>query len=137
MRALEQIILHCSATEEGKECSVDTIRDWHMSRGWDDIGYHYIIYADGTINRGRDIDVIGAHTKGQNKSSVGICYIGGLIGGKPADTMTAHQELAFMELVFSLRSVFGWLPVNGHNEYSKKACPSFDVQEKYQFINEK
>lgn len=137
LRDLNKIILHCSATEEGRDVKVDTIRSWHLKRGWDDIGYHYCLYADGSIHRGRDIDKSGAHTKGENHNSIGVCYIGGLKDGKPADTMTVKQELAFMELVFSLRTTFGWLSVHGHNEYSSKACPSFVVSEKYKWINTK
>ncbi len=137
MRDINRVILHCSATEEGREVKVDTIRKWHLNNGWDDIGYHYCLYADGSIHRGRDLDKSGAHTKGENYNSIGICYIGGLKDGKPADTMTAKQELAFMELVFSLRTAFGWLTVHGHNEYSNKACPSFVVAEKYKWINTK
>lgn len=136
MRNLTRIVLHCSATEYGKDYDVDTIRQWHLARGWKDIGYHYVIYRDGTIVKGRDVDVIGSHVKGHNHDTIGICYIGGLLEGEPADTMTSMQEISFLELVFSLRTVFGWLSVHGHNEYAAKACPSFSVKEKYKFINQ-
>lgn len=136
MRHLDKIILHCSATEAGKDYTVEQIREWHLARGWQDIGYHYCIYRDGSVHKGRDLDVIGSHTKGQNKNSIGICYIGGLVNGEPEDTMTALQEISFLELVFSLRRVFGWLDVHGHNEFAAKPCPSFNVREKYQFINQ-
>lgn len=136
MRELNRIILHCSATEEGKDIDAATIRSWHVNgNGWKDIGYHYVIRLDGSLESGRAIDEAGAHVKGHNADSIGICYIGGLRDGKPADTMTELQELMFLELVQSLRKVFGYMPISGHNEYSSKACPSFNVQDKYGFLN--
>ena len=74
MRLVKEIIIHCSATREGQQIPVDTIRDWHLAKGWNDIGYHFYIDLDGTINKGRDIDKIGAHCKGHNRNSIGICY---------------------------------------------------------------
>ena len=135
MRNLTRIILHCSATEEGKDFGASDIRTWHKAKGWNDIGYHYVICLDGTIERGRAMDEAGAHVKGHNADTIGICYIGGLKDGKPKDTMTTEQEIAWMNLVFGLRMVFGYLPVHGHNEYASKACPSFDVATKYGFLN--
>lgn len=136
MRELKRIIFHCSATEDGKDYTVETIRRWHTSppRNWRDIGYHYVIYRDGSIHQGRPIDQQGAHTRGENADSVGICYIGGVRDGKATDTMTMHQEIAWLKLVHSLRTVFGPLSIHGHNEYANKACPSFIVKEKYPFL---
>ena len=69
MRNIDRIVLHCSATPEGKDYSVETIRDWHVNgRGWSDIGYHYVIRLDGSVELGRPIDKIGAHVKGHNKT---------------------------------------------------------------------
>lgn len=135
MRKLTRIILHCSATEEGKDYDASDIRVWHKARGWKDIGYHYVICIDGVIERGRPVDETGAHTKGHNADTIGICYVGGLRNNKPVDTMNQLQEIAFMNIVYGLRMVFGYMPVHGHNEYANKACPSFDVQEKYGFLN--
>lgn len=136
MRELKRIIFHCSATEDGKDYTVETIRRWHTSppRNWRDIGYHYVIYRDGSIHQGRPIDQQGAHTRGENADSVGICYIGGVRDGKATDTMTMYQEIAWLKLVHSLRTVFGPLSIHGHNEYANKACPSFIVKEKYPFL---
>ena len=136
MRSLSRIIIHCSATREGQDVSVDTIRRWHEDRGWSDIGYHFVIGIDGTIHRGRDIDKIGAHTYRHNLDSIGVCYVGGLEedGKTPRDTMTEMQEIAMLELIKSLRVTFGELRLHGHNEFAAKACPSFDVQEKYKFL---
>lgn len=135
MRELNEIILHCSATEEGKDFTADDIRRWHKARGWKDIGYHYVIKLDGTLQYGRPVDQVGAHVKGHNNTTVGVCYIGGLRNGEPADTMTPEQEVTFLELVYSLRKSLGYLTVHGHNEYSAKACPSFVVKDKYPFLN--
>ena len=138
MRDLNRIILHCSATKEGKEYSVETIRKWHTDprpkgRGWSDIGYHYVIHLDGSVSQGRPLDRSGAHTKGHNADTVGICYIGGIDKeGKPKDTMTPEQNKAFRMLVLSLRTLFNAdMTIHGHNEFSAKACPSFIVKEKF------
>ena len=133
MRDLNRIILHCSATREGKDFSADTIRDWHVNgRGWSDIGYHWVIRLDGSIEVGRPLEKSGAHTKGHNKDSVGVCYIGGCdADGKPKDTMNAEQEKAWRMIVLSLRTLYGDLTIHGHNEFANKACPSFIVKEKF------
>ena len=134
MRDLNRIILHCSATREGKDFSVDTIRDWHVKgNGWSDIGYHWVIRLDGSIEVGRPLEKSGAHTKGENKDSVGVCYIGGLDeDGKPKDTMNPEQEKAWRMIVLSLRTLYGnHITIHGHNEFASKACPSFIVKEKF------
>ena len=141
MRDLKRIILHCSATPEGREVSVETIREWHTDpsprgRGWSDIGYHYVIHLDGKIELGRPREVQGAHVSGEHEDSIGICYIGGVdAANEPKDTMTVLQAIAFVEIVKSLRLIFGKLSIHGHNEFSTKACPSFSVEEKFGFLN--
>ncbi|HHZ81284.1 MAG TPA: hypothetical protein EYO58_06105 [Flavobacteriales bacterium] len=141
MRSLSRIILHCSATPEGRDVSVETIRQWHtdpppQGNGWSDIGYHYVISLDGKISIGRPVGTQGAHVSGENENSIGVCYIGGLDSAhNPKDTMTVSQEIAFVELVKSFRCIFGELSIHGHNEYSSKACPSFSVEEKFSFLN--
>ena len=134
MRELNRIMLHCSATKEGKDYSVETIRDWHVKgRGWSDIGYHWVIRLDGSIEVGRPLEKSGAHTKGHNKDSVGVCYIGGCdADGKPKDTMNPEQEKAWRMIVLSLRTLYGnHITIHGHNEFANKACPSFTVKEKF------
>jgi len=134
MRNIVKIILHCSATEAGEPIHSGHIRKWHLSRGFKDIGYHFVILLDGTIEFGRPLEKVGAHCKGYNIESVGICYIGGLKNGEPADTMTFKQEMAFVNLVRWLRSKFP-LTIHGHNDFTdKKACPSFKVARKFPYL---
>lgn len=130
MRAIHKIIIHCTATREGDDISVDTIRRWHLARGWSDIGYHYVIDLKGNINAGRPIELIGAHTKGQNKYSIGIAYVGGVEadGKTPKDTRTKAQKDAIIRLVKKLKGCYPDVSIHGHNEFSNKACPSYNVQ---------
>ena len=129
-----KIVLHCSATEKGQHVTTETMRRWHTSppRNWSDIGYHFVILNDGvgTVERGRPVWKNGAHTKGHN-DSIGVVYVGGLLNGEPTDTMSEIQETAFFELVDKIRDVFGPLSIHGHNEFSSKACPSFNVVDKW------
>lgn len=134
MRDINRIIIHCSATPEGRDIDAATIKDWHVnSNKWSDIGYHYVIKLDGTIESGRPLDIAGAHVKGHNADSIGICYIGGADADmNPKDTLNECQEESMRELIFSLRMVWDkHLTLHGHNEYASKACPSFKVSEKF------
>ena len=92
MREIKSIILHCSATPEGKDFTVADITRWHKERGFRTIGYHYVVYRDGTVHKGRPVEQIGAHCEGHNKNSIGVCYIGGLMADEktPKDTRTAE-----------------------------------------------
>jgi N-acetylmuramoyl-L-alanine amidase len=131
MRKINKLILHCSATPRGRDVKTDTIRDWHLAKGWADIGYHYVIELDGSVNMGRDVSLIGAHTLGENKGSIGICYVGGmnLSMTKPEDTRTDEQKEALRCLITDLKGRFKNLKVYGHYNFSAKACPSFNVEE--------
>lgn len=128
MRQITQIILHCSATPEGKDFSTADIDRWHKARGFKMIGYHYVIRLDGTIEQGRPLEMTGAHCKGRNAHSIGICYIGGLDPkGRPKDTRTPAQKDSLWALVQALRKQFPNATVHGHNEFANKDCPCFDV----------
>ena len=135
-RKIKEIIVHCSATPEGKDYSVDTIRKWHLQRGFADIGYHYIIYRDGSIHTGRDESVIGAHCKGHNSNSIGVCYIGGVaVDGKtPKDTRTTEQKQSLVKLLKELKAKYPQASIHGHRDFSSKACPSFDATKEYSSI---
>lgn len=97
------------------------------------MGYHFVIYADGTIRSGRPLQFMGAHTKGHNHNSIGVCYVGGVDEDlKPKDTLTQQQYASIVYLVKALRVAYGEnLKIHGHNEFANKACPSFDVAEKF------
>ena len=130
MRPINKIIIHCTATREGQDVSVDTIRKWHKARGFNDIGYHYIIDRYGVVHQGRPIETIGAHTKGHNRGSIGIAYVGGVEqdGQTPKDTRTEEQKKALIDLIKMLKGWYNKATVHGHNEFANKACPSYNVK---------
>jgi len=126
------VVIHCSATTEGKHYDSKDIHRWHKNRGWSGIGYHIVILIDGSIEYGRPSDTIGAHTRGVNYKSIGVCLIGGLDSkGKAKDTRTDAQKKSLIKVVGKLRNKYKGIKVHGHNEFSSKACPSFDVQKEF------
>ncbi|WP_165026833.1 N-acetylmuramoyl-L-alanine amidase [Dysgonomonas sp. ZJ279] len=132
MRKIDKIILHCSATKEGQDFKVADIDKWHKAQGWAGIGYHYVIYLDGTIHEGRNENEIGAHVQGHNSNSIGVCYIGGVDAkGNPKDTRTDVQKVALIALVEELKEKYPNATIHGHNEFAAKACPSFDVRKEF------
>lgn len=148
-RRIDLILVHCTATPEGNDYTVDQIREWHTApkpkgQGWSDIGYHYIIYRDGSVHLGRDVDIVGAHCEGYNSFSIGIVYVGGLenIPGvpldklPPKDTRTDAQKLALVDLLVKLRRLYPNAKIAGHRNYDKKGktCPSFDARLEYSNI---
>lgn len=134
-RAINEIIVHCSATEEGKHYSVETIRKWHVARGFKDIGYNYVVYLDGSIHEGRNVNIAGAHTTNHNARSIGICYIGGLDKKhKPKDTRTDAQKAALLKLIRALKKLYPNATVHGHREFANKACPCFDAYKEYRHV---
>jgi N-acetylmuramoyl-L-alanine amidase len=136
MRAINKIILHCTATPEGRHTTVEDIRLWHKAQGWSDIGYHYVVYLDGSIHTGRPIEVAGAHTKGLNKNSIGVVYVGGInaMNFKAKDTRTPEQKEALHCLLNELMATYKGATLHGHNEFAPKACPSFNVQKEYEYL---
>lgn len=135
MRKVTEIIIHCSATPEGREDTVEDIDRWHKERGFKCIGYHYVIYLDGSIHKGRDESTQGAHCPLHNANSIGICYIGGCVkeGKKliPKDTRTQEQKDAMLELLKDLAERYPDATIHGHNEFASRDCPCFDVQKEY------
>lgn len=128
MRKITKIIVHCSATMEGKDYTVKDITRWHKARGFSTIGYHFVVYRDGTVHEGRPLDQPGAHCEGHNLNSIGICYIGGIAldGKTPKDTRTNAQKKALNTLINTLRAKYN-ATVHGHREFANKACPCYDV----------
>ena len=133
MRIINKLIVHCSATREGMNVSRDTIRDWHLARGFNDIGYHFYIDLEGNIHKGRDIAKIGAHSKGQNRSSIGICYCGGVEsdGKTPKDTRNEAQKEALLCVLRTMKAMYPDAVIHSHRDFANKACPSFDATEEY------
>jgi len=132
-RKIEKIILHCAATPEGRDVKTETIKSWHVKgNGWSDIGYHFVIELDGAVKNGRPLHRSGAHTKGHNATSIGICYVGGMDKDKkPKDTRTEAQRKAMDQLIADLKMDHPTATIHGHNEFAAKACPSFDVSKEY------
>ena len=142
MRKINYLIIHCSATREDHPYTVADLQSDHLSRGFQSIGYHYYIRRDGTVTNTRPIELVGAHVKGCNKHSIGICYEGGLDArGNPQDTRTPEQRSALRLLVYQLLKQFRDARVCGHRDLSPdldgdgvvepgewvKQCPCFEV----------
>ena len=137
MRSINEIIIHCSATREDQDITVETIRKWHMEgRGWSDIGYHFYIDIHGEIHKGRDIAKIGAHCKGHNRNSIGICYCGGVEadGKTPKDTRLECQKEALVAVLRTLKAMYPNAVIHSHNDFANKACPSFNATKEYENI---
>tara|TARA_R100001440_G_scaffold26488_2_gene43202 strand:+ start:8948 stop:9355 length:408 start_codon:yes stop_codon:yes gene_type:complete len=135
MRRIDKIFIHCSATPPDMYVDADLIDVWHKQRGWSGCGYHYVIKRDGQIELGRPIEKIGAHVKGFNKSSIGICYCGGVDGDmKEEDNRTDDQKKSLLLLLNYLKNVFPKAEVHGHRDFSPKFCPSFDATTEYKNI---
>lgn len=125
------IVVHCSATPPDMDIGADDIRRWHVQgNGWSDIGYHYIIKRNGDIEKGRPDHISGAHVKGHNKGSLGVCLVGGVDKDNNADcNFTQNQFYALGVLLNRLKTDYDNPEIMGHRELdSGKACPSFDVQ---------
>lgn len=136
-RTITELIVHCSATPEGVDYTVDDIRRWHRQQGWSDIGYHYVVYRNGLIIDGRDVDLIGAHCLkgGHNTHSIGICYVGGVDKDdvrKSKDTRTHEQRAALKAILIDLKRLYPNAKIYGHRDFDKgKDCPSFDARTEY------
>lgn len=134
MRQIEMIIIHCSATPPNMDIGVEEIRKWHLERGFSDIGYHFVIRRDGTVALGRPVELAGAHCKGHNSRSIGICLVGGTdkYTGKVISScnFTEEQWNSLESLVEDLLEEYPSIrSVHGHNEFAAKDCPCFNVQE--------
>jgi len=146
---INYIVVHCAATKEGIYFDAQDIHRWHLYRGFDGIGYHYIVLLDGTVERGRPEYWKGAHVKNHNHNSIGVVYIGGLDKNKkPKDTRTDAQKTALRELLTELKAKYPSAKILGHRDFSKdlnkngiidpfermKECPCFDAKIEYQDV---
>ena len=136
MRPINKIIVHCTATPEGRAHTVKDVDTWHRQRGFNGIGYHYLIGLNGEVWEGRPIEKAGAHTEGYNSSSIGIAYVGGMDKEmkNPKDTRTQAQKDSIVSLLKELVIKFPKAKIYGHRDFAKKACPSFDAKEEYKII---
>lgn len=156
MKTIDSIVIHCSATRAGQDVRAADIDKWHKERGFSEIGYHYVIDLDGTVEVGRRLPKDGAHCNtaglsGQsyNKHSIGICYVGGLDeNGNPADTRTPEQKKALTNLVNKLCDEYPITEVIGHRDASPdknkdgkitpnewiKQCPCFDARAEFPIV---
>lgn len=150
MKTIEAIIIHCTATKEGLDIRAKDVDRWHKEQGWRMIGYNYLIDLDGKIENGRPLTMTGAHCKGWNDRSIGICYVGGLDrNGNPKDTRTPAQKEAMNRLVYDLLEAYPTITqILGHRDTSPdldgngvvtpnewiKACPCFDVRSEFPIL---
>lgn len=133
-KKVKYLIVHCTATAEGVDFTVADVDRWHRAQGWDGIGYHYLVYRDGSIHEGRSTTRVGAHCAGMNSVSIGVCYVGGCApdGHTPKDTRTIKQKAALVTLLSRLKRTYPGVRIVGHNHFNKgKACPSFDADGEY------
>ena len=135
-RQIKEIIVHCTATRAGVDCTVEDIRRWHKQQGWSDIGYHYVVYRDGSVHEGRNVNIAGAHCLGHNTYSIGVAYVGGVArdGKTPADTRTVAQAEGLERLMVELRRMYPQAHIFGHRDFARKACPCFDARKCYEGI---
>ena len=136
MRAIKKIIVHCADTPEGRDDRAADIKRWHTEeRGWSDIGYHYVVDLDGTIEPGRPVEKAGAHCTGHNADSIGVCYIGGCDKKmQPKDTRTDAQKASLLLLLKYLVAKYPGVTIYGHRDFANKSCPSFDAKKEYEEI---
>lgn len=133
MRTINRIIIHCAATFPTMDIGVKEIRQWHVrDNGWADIGYHFVIRRDGSVEHGRPVEQAGAHCKNYNAGSIGVCLVGGLEKLENGKTFskanyTDSQWASLRELVTQLQQNYPAATVHGHQDFAHKACPCFDV----------
>lgn len=127
------IVVHCAATKPSMDTSAADIDRWHRERGWLKIGYHFVIRRNGVIEEGRQVDEVGAHASGYNSSSVSVCLIGGLSedGTSSENNFTEEQWESLESVIDTLTNRYPNAKVIGHNDISKKDCPTFNVGEWY------
>ena len=123
-RTIKEIIVHCTATPEWRVETVQSIRNMHKTKGWSDIGYHYLIGLNGECWEGRNVNLIGAHCEGHNSNSIGVCYVGGVDKKMQAkDTRTEKQKDALVALLKDLRKLYPKAKIYGHHDFNK--CKSY------------
>ena len=134
MRKINEIIVHCSYTKPSMDIDADWIRRLHTRQnGWLDIGYHFVVKRCGSVEVGRPVEQPGAHCRGHNANSIGICMVGGMSDeNRPEDNFLPEQFIQLRQSIYVLKQLYpGITKVTGHLDYDKnKACPCFDVHQK-------
>lgn len=128
----DYIVIHCAATPPTMDVDISTVAEWHKARGFNAVGYHYFIKRDGTRQKGRDLDAVGAHVVGYNHKSVGVCMAGGISGvdKSPENNFTKEQWTTLLITLRELHSEYPRAVIVGHRDLDAgKACPSFSVSE--------
>lgn len=126
----DAIVVHCSASENKPSIDRATIAQWHKTRGFMDIGYHYVIKTDGVIEVGREKDAVGAHVQGHNATTIGICLVGGVNSkGVSEYNFTPEQMYSLRKLITELKLDYPEAEVKGHRDFPNvhKDCPCFDA----------
>ena len=121
-REIDRVFLHCSASDRDEHDDVSVMRRWHVDdRGWDDVGYHYFIKKDGTVQPGRDLEKTPAAQRGHNAGTIAICLHGLAVG-----RFTREQYRSLIGLCRDLDDALdGMASFHGHSEVSSKACPVY------------
>ena len=131
MREINEIICHCSATGTHQDFDVSDIDRWHRERGFSQIGYHFFIKLNGELQGGRDVAIQGAHCRGRNRDTIGVCFEGGFIDKAlktPWKKPTDNQLVTWKRLQTYLKEYLSSVTkVSGHYQYSKKTCPNFNI----------
>ncbi len=134
-RSIQYIVVHCSATRANIPFTEEQLLKCHLQRGFKCIGYHFYITRDGELHHCRPVSEPGAHVRGFNRHSIGICYEGGLDeNGYPVDTRTQAQRFTLLDLLTILRHQYPKAQILGHYQLSAsihKACPCFDCRKEY------
>lgn len=133
----DYIVIHCSASKPSMDVDAQVIDKWHRQFGWSRIGYAYVIKRDGEVEEGRDANAVGAHVKGYNSVSLGICMVGGVDEDmNPENNYTPEQWDSLVELLETLTAKYPDAEILGHRDFPdvKKACPCFDVREWWKTI---
>jgi N-acetylmuramoyl-L-alanine amidase len=136
LKTIDMIVVHCSATPEGRDVSAAEIDAWHRQRGFERIGYHYVVRLNGEVEEGRALNEVGAHCVGYNTRSIGVCYVGGTDrAGHPRDTRTDAQRASLLALLKRLVARFPGVTIHSHRDFAAKACPSFDATAEYHSLS--
>lgn len=131
-RWVNEIIIHCSATKPNMDIGAEWIKNIHVNENkWADIGYHFVIRRNGIIEKGRDLNIIGAHVTGHNTGTIGVCLIGGLSENNKSENNFTERQFESAQALITVLSRFNpeIVKLSGHRDYANKDCPCFEVKD--------